>query len=62
MEMQEGRDAMSKEWNKLELPLKDENDNIIRPAAWDVTKVEPKGVVNTGNATSDLTSENDVWI
>ena len=24
--------------------------------------VEPKGVVNTGNTTSDLTSENDVWI
>ena len=23
--------------------------------------VEPKGVVNTGNTTSDLTSENDVW-
>ena len=24
--------------------------------------VEPKGVVNTGSVTSDLTSENDVWI
>ncbi|REL36348.1 cupin domain-containing protein [Thalassotalea euphylliae] len=24
--------------------------------------VEPKGVVNTGEETSDLTAENDVWI
>ena len=24
--------------------------------------VEPKGIVNTGSTTSDLTSENDVWI
>ena len=24
--------------------------------------VEPKGVVNTGDTTSDLTSENDVWL
>jgi len=24
--------------------------------------VEPKGVVNTGNAGSDLTAPNDVWI
>jgi hypothetical protein len=24
--------------------------------------VEPRGVVNTGEADSDLTAENDVWI
>ena len=24
--------------------------------------VEPKGVINTGEADSDLTAENDVWI
>ncbi|MAS32282.1 MAG: cupin, partial [Euryarchaeota archaeon] len=24
--------------------------------------VEPRGVINTGEADSDLTSENDVWI
>jgi len=24
--------------------------------------VEPKGVVNTGNAESDLTAQNDVWV
>jgi len=24
--------------------------------------VEPKGVVNTGNAESDLTAQNDIWI
>ena len=27
-----------------------------------VMLVEPKGVVNTGEAASDLTASNDVWI
>lgn len=27
-----------------------------------VLLVEPKGVVNTGDATSELKAENDVWI
>ncbi|MBP12360.1 MAG: cupin [Euryarchaeota archaeon] len=27
-----------------------------------VMLVEPRGVVNTGNVTNDLTSSNDVWI
>ena len=27
-----------------------------------VMLVEPRGVVNTGNASSELTAENDAWI
>ncbi len=36
-----------------------------RPVALEECKmmlVEPKGVVNTGNAKSNLTAENDVWV
>ena len=36
-----------------------------RPAAQKEGKimlVEPKGVVNTGDAESELTAENDVWV
>ena len=35
-------------------PLADEECKIML--------VEPKGVVNTGNTTCNLTSENDVWL
>ena len=29
---------------------------------WKIMIVEPRGVINTGEADSDLTYENDVWI
>ena len=36
MQIQEGKDAMNEEWNKLEFPIKDDQGNVKRPAAWDV--------------------------
>ena len=29
---------------------------------WKVLMVEPRGIVNTGDSSGNLTSENDIWI
>ncbi len=34
----------------------------LAPQACHVLLVEPRGVVNTGDSSSELTAENDVWI
>ena len=45
MQIEDGAKAMNKEWDKLQYPTRDDKGEILRPAAWDVTKVESKGVV-----------------
>ena len=37
MKIDQGRQALQKELDKLEFPVKDDKGNIIRPAAWDLT-------------------------
>ena len=45
MQIEDGAKAMNKEWDKLQYPKRDAEGKITRPAAWDVTQVESKGVV-----------------